>query len=244
MARTAIQLYVLREREASLPELIRTVSDADFEGVEFAFRLPDADEGAVADALAETGIDVAGAHVPVEWLETEFEETADRYDRLGCETLVVPSVDESRFESRSAVVDAAERLTRLGERLDERGLQLSYHNHAREFVRLDDRWAFDHLVESAGDAVSFQLDLPSAQYAGADPVDLLRRVGERARTVHFYDRNVDTKEVVAFGDGDVDLAGCVSAATSADVEWVIYEGDDEKDGLAGAASTVSALLAN
>lgn len=243
MTKTAIQLYVLREHESSVPALVRRVADAGFDGVEFAFRLPDADQDAVRAALEETNTAVAGAHVPIEWLETDFEATVSRYRRLGCETLVVPSVDESYFESESTVADAADRLGRLGRCLDDRDMQLCYHNHAQEFVRIGDQWALDALVAATDDVVTFQLDLPSAQYGGADPVALLDRVGERTQTVHFYDRTMDTKASVSFGDGDVDLAGCVAAATAVDVDWMIYEGGYEEDSLDGAASTVSDLLA-
>lgn len=244
MSNTAIQLYVLREDSRSVPDLVRTASSAGFEGVEFAFRVPDADQDAVRDALDETGTEVAGAHVPIGWLEDEFDETLDRYLGLGCDTMVVPSLDESCFESESAVADAAHRLTRLAERLDGHGVQLCYHNHSHEFVRVDGRWAFDVLVENAGEALDFQLDLPSAQYAGADPVALLDRVGQRTRTVHFYDRVVDTKASVAFGNGDVELADCIDAAKRAGVDWIIYEGDYEKDTLEGAATTITELLSD
>ncbi|WP_253227382.1 MULTISPECIES: sugar phosphate isomerase/epimerase [unclassified Haladaptatus] len=220
------------------------VSDAGFTGVEFAFRLSDADQDAVRDVLNETGTEVAGAHVPIEWLETDFDETMDRYQRLGCETVVIPSIDDSYFESKSTVANAADRLMQLAKRIDDRGMQFCYHNHAHEFVRLEDQWAFDELVAATDESVSFQLDLPAALYAGADPVALLHRVGDRTQTVHFYDRDIDTKASVSFGDGDVDLSGCIAAAREVDVEWVLYEGDYEKDTLQGAASTISELIAD
>ena len=215
------------------------VSDAGFAGIEFAFRLPDADTDAVQNALDETGIEIAGAHVPIEWLESDFDDTVNRYRGLSCETVVVPSIDGSCFESKSTIADAANRLSRLGERLDDQGMQLCYHNHDHEFVRIDDRWAFDELVTATDESVNFQLDLPSAQYGGADPLALLERVGERTQSIHFYDRDMSNETSVSFDNGDVDLSGCIAAATNADVDWVIYEGDYEKDSLAGAASTIS-----
>ena len=41
--RTAVQLYTLRDVEGSLESLLERVAAAGFDGVEFAYRLPESD---------------------------------------------------------------------------------------------------------------------------------------------------------------------------------------------------------
>ena len=156
MVRTAIQLYTLRDLDERLPELLARVGETGYDGVEFAGLGGDVKE--VNDALGEAGLDIAGAHVPIEALTESFAETVSRYRGVDCETFVVPYLDESRFETREAVERTAKELSDLAARLAEEGISLHYHNHDHEFVALDGGTAFDMLVEGT-EGVQFELDV-------------------------------------------------------------------------------------
>jgi len=93
MTRPAIQLYTLRDVDRPFTEVLELVADAGFEGVEFAYRVTEADPAAVVETLDVTGLDVAGAHVGLDRLEESFDETVDRYEELGVENVIVPWID-------------------------------------------------------------------------------------------------------------------------------------------------------
>ena len=241
MTRAAIQLYTLRNVDRPFTEVLERVADAGFDGVEFAYRVTDADPDEVVDTLDETGLDVAGAHVGIEGFEDDFDETVAFYDDLGVENVVVPWLDAEHFESREAVAAAADRLAALDERLADRGMALHYHNHDHEFVPLDGEGdavegdavegsddgetGFDAFVDAT--EFGIELDLGLALYAGDDVVARLRSLGDRSDLVHLKDFDAEAGESVPVGEGDLDLEGIASAVAENDSDWLVYEYEGE-----------------
>lgn len=133
--RPAIQLYSVRDVDAPLPEILRMVAAAGFEGVEFAKRLHESDTDAVAAALAETGLEPVGAHVSLSDLETRNPEMLGQFDAIDCRRLVVPHVSPTLMRTDDRIRDLGERLDRTARRLDAEGFELSYHNQYHDFTR-------------------------------------------------------------------------------------------------------------
>ena len=244
--RSAIQLYTLRELPESLPEQLERVADTDLAGVEFA-GLDDSSPEAIGAALDKTGLTPTGAHVSLDALEDDLDETAATYQSIGCDALVVPAVDVGYFDSLDAVEDLAARLSDLAVALDGRGMRLLYHNHAFEFTDLGETSGYDRLVAATDDLVEFELDVGLATYGGADPVALLQRHADAVPFVHLTDTDVGSSDPIHadLGSGDVDLTACARAARNAGVDWVIYEHGTTADpaaALAEADAELSRLL--
>jgi sugar phosphate isomerase/epimerase len=243
-ANIGIQLYSLRNVDQSLPEILDRVSDAGFEGVEFAYRITESetDPEAVADALDDTGLEAAGAHVPIDRLEDEREAVLDLVDRFDCETFTVPSLDEEHFASVETVERASTRLDTLAADLDEDGYDLLYHNHDHEFGEIGGVTAFEALFREGGPHLRPQVDVGTALLGGADPADLIRRLDDVPQ-VHIKDVDTDAGESVPLGEGDVDMRDCADAAREADAEWLVYEyeGEDPLDSLDAAADGMADL---
>lgn len=219
----AINLYTVRDLDEPLPDVLDRVARAGYDGVEFAG--VEADPEDVRERLDDLGLAVAGAHVPIEALEEEFEATVDRYRTLDCERVVVPYLDEGAFASLSSSEETARRLDALGGRLTEQGFDLNYHNHDHEFVDVGETTGFEAFAEHS--AVGLELDLGWIETAGADPAGLLERYADRVSLVHCKDTRSGTP--VELGEGDLDLGTCVDAAREADVEWLVYEHDAPND---------------
>ncbi len=212
----ATQLYSLR----SLPpaDRCRPVADAGFDGVELVGVEP-------PDGLADLDLDVAAAHVDVETLEADASAVLERVREVGTDTLVVPIVEEEAFTA-ARIDETAARLDALAARVADASGRLLYHNHEFEFRN----GTFGRCV-GATTTVGFELDVGWATAAGADPVSLLDRFGDRMPIVHLKDVRVDDSAPrggvpVDLGAGDVDLAGVLAAAEEAGVEWVVFEHDD------------------
>lgn len=129
----AIQLYSVREMDASLPEIVRRAGAAGFRGVEFGNRIVEADTDAVAGALAETGLEVVGAHVSLSDIESDLEGLRALYEPLGCRHLIVPHVSPWSLRTEARIRRLGRRLGEATDRLAEAGFELSYHNQARDF---------------------------------------------------------------------------------------------------------------
>lgn len=229
MVNIAVQLYTLRAVDDTLSGLLDRVGAAGFDGVEFAYRVQDAPVADVLDGLDRNDLRVTSAHVSIEALEDDYEETVALYDRLGVETLVISWLDPEHFATEAAVSAAAERLNALVDRLDEDGFRFAYHNHDHEFVPLGDGTGMDELLARTDDRIGFEIDIGWAAVGGSDPAALIDRYADRITHVHAADADVDREASVVLGEGDVDLDACFASAERADVEWLVYEHDDPED---------------
>ncbi|WP_114578721.1 sugar phosphate isomerase/epimerase [Saliphagus sp. LR7] len=230
MARTAINLYSVRDLDEPMLEVLDRVADAGYDGVQFSGGLRDADPEDVVEKLSETGLETTGAHVGIDDLESDLAESYGLYgDRLGCASAVVPYLGDEHFESEAAVGDTAERLSELAEEAAEYDWPIHYHNHAHEFVDIAGETAFERLADLAPE-VGLELDVGWALVGGEDPVGLIERYGDRIDLLHMKDLVTDEKRGFReIGDGDVDIAACAEAARKAEVEWLIYEHDEPED---------------
>ncbi|MFC5969856.1 sugar phosphate isomerase/epimerase family protein [Halomarina salina] len=135
--KSALQLYSLRDIDEPLPDVIRRVGDAGFDGVEFAYRLPDADPDDVVAALAHADLEPVGAHVGLRDIEDDPAACAARYARVGVQRLVIPHLPPAHFRTPARVDALADRLDELGRELAEHGSSLAYHNQVHDFVPVD-----------------------------------------------------------------------------------------------------------
>ncbi|HET7322799.1 MAG TPA: sugar phosphate isomerase/epimerase [Halococcus sp.] len=254
---TAIQLFTIRDMDEPLPEIVRLVADAGYDGIELA-GLPGSEgeptERTEAEAVAElvTALDehdvsVAGVHLDHRRLDDDTETVVGHLDSLDCDSAVVPYLDDSYFASEEAVESTAEYLAELADRLAEDDVRLLYHNHAHEFVDLDGETAFDSLIRETPSNVLYELDVGWADAGGHDPVELLEILDNRCPLVHIKDVAVadDADYVPAeLGEGEVALEACVDAAANVGTEWFVYEHDEPEnpvESLALGAERLNAL---
>ena len=252
--RIGMQLHTLRDLDATLPETIRRVGEAGFDGVEFAGTLADVDPAAVADALAEAGIEPIAAHVGMADLETELDAIVRRYDAIDCRRLVVPHLGPDWFVTERTVRDAADRLGRLGGRLADQDVQFYYHNAVYDLKPLfADRGVgavlgLAPVASRIGSYATAVLDAVASPSLAEFPDRTgLGRLSQRTlgRSVRF---EVDTGAVAAAGfpqgaiidflgdrvdmvhlTADVDRTAVLEAARRNGVEWIVFEDDHPED---------------
>ena len=138
----------------------------------------------------------------------------------------------------------AQRLTALGERLADDGLDLVYHHHMGTVVESAED--IHCLMEMSGKAVHLLLDTGHLTFAGADPVEFARTYKDRIRHVHAKDVRADVFEAVKAkdesfldavvdgvytvpGDGMVDYHA-VFAALQGYSGWVVVEAEQDPRG--------------
>ncbi|WP_435143570.1 sugar phosphate isomerase/epimerase family protein [Halobaculum sp. P14] len=227
MTDLGFQLHSLHAVDDSLHDVVRRVGEAPFDGVEFA-GLDDADPAELADTLDDAGLAVAGAHVDLDALESDVGGVADTYAALGCRAITVPWLDPEHFDSVDAVEAAADRLTAVGDALDDRGFDLHYHNHDQGFVDLDGEPALDVLLDAA-DGVGLELDLGWAGAAGHDPLAVLDDHADRVDLVHLKDYDETTRKPTAVGTGDLDVEAAVELVRDHEFDWLVYEAEGRPD---------------
>lgn len=130
--RPAFQLHSVRESSDSLPDVIRRVGAAGFQGVEFADRFRDADPHAVADALDDSNVEPVAAHADLSTIESAVageNDLLDRCETVGCDRLVVTRVPAWDVRSRWNARELSYRISDLSHELDARDIDVGYRNN-------------------------------------------------------------------------------------------------------------------
>jgi sugar phosphate isomerase/epimerase len=154
---------------------------------------------AKADAY---GLVIPSAQIPLTLLDEDRKRFSETALLLGARTAVLPYMAP---EDRPATSDGWRSLAaRLGEHaahLRDLGLNLAWHNHDFEFVRLrDGTRPIDHLL--AVDGMMAEADIGWMVRAGADPVIELTRYSSKIAALHIKDT---AQAGVAAEDGWTDL---------------------------------------
>jgi sugar phosphate isomerase/epimerase len=221
--RLSVQLYTLRDALSSdVPGTLQRVSDIGYEYVELAgfYGHSASTWKTLLDGL---GLRASGAHIPIEALEGDVDQSIADARTLDMEYVIVPYIGQER---RGDYERLGRELEAIGRRVADAGLHLLYHNHDFEFQN-------DGLSKmyAAADPslVKAELDLAWVKIAGYEPAEVLRAMGDRVQVVHLkdYDPAVDPQWKPA-GRGVVDwdavLAECGSVRYGV-VELDAYAGN-------------------
>lgn len=249
----AVQLYTLRRAlEEDLEATLRAVAGMGYLRVEPYDAVARVER--YAELLPALGLAAPSMHAPL--LDGPPEPAFAAARRLGTRTLVVPWADPERWADRAALGELARDLARLGALAADHGLRVAYHNHWFEPRELDGTSGLELLADLLPPEVVLEVDVFWVAAAGADPVGLLERLGERARLLHLKDgtgvqarapvppellEHV-TGDQVALGRGELPIREALAAAVHA--ELAVVELDDHRgDVLQAVADSLAFLTA-
>jgi sugar phosphate isomerase/epimerase len=130
----------------------------------------------------------------------------------------------------------AAKANEIGQRAKAAGMQYAYHNHNFEFRDLGEgKTGYDILLEETdASVVKFETDCGWVKVAGKDPVEYLRRHGDRIAMLHVKDFKNITKPVTEIfsadrpapselGRGSIDYKPIVEAGIKAGVKHLFVE---------------------
>ncbi len=242
--KTAIQLYTLRnEAKKDLEGVLKTVSDAGYNGVELA-GLYGLNGDQMKALLDKYGLRAISAHIGVD--AAIKGENFDDYKKIGIKYAVVPMTPRPTEENRNEILGG---LVEAVGNIKKAGFVPGYHNHSYEFEISfgGERW-HDTVMERIPDAMA-ELDLCWLEVGGGDPVGYINKYKGRVEILHVKDfvgrghyiKSDGTPPAVplaegldfdqrAVGDGVLDLDGIVASAGKCGTEWLIVELDSPQKG--------------
>lgn len=248
----AIQLYSLRaDAKNDFRGTLETVKELGYDGVEFAglFGHSPAEVKAMCE---EIGLVPVSAHVPLADLIGDPEKVLADYKSIGCEYVAVPYLDEkyraenTDFNQTIAMIDA------IGAAAEKAGVQLLYHNHDFEFVKIDGKYSLDVLYDSiSASRLATELDTCWVNVGGEDPAAYIKKYSGRAPVVHlkdfFGEKSENMYELIGIkpqapkrpsnfefrpiGCGVQNFPAILAASEEAGAKWVIVEQDNPSMGL-------------
>ena len=252
-----IQQFMLgsvMNNEAQTRDTLRTIRQAGYEGIELcsfmthptglmvrmltrAAGMPTGNGGKLdwPGLVRESGLQVISLHTDLGSVERDPAAVTAECQMYGTRYAVITGMYRFDYGSEAAVRELAQRLNRSGAALAEQGVQLLYHNHNCELLRVSDtRRAYDILLEETDPAaVNFEFDSYWFAEGGANPLDWMCRLGTRMKLWHINDRGtrqtgpamtpILKTDSMELGTGNLPLASWLEQADSNGVEAVILE---------------------
>lgn len=248
----AIQLYSVRDdMEKDFEGTVKKIKELGYEGVEFAglFGKSGVEVKKLCDELELVPV---SAHVPYYDMLENPEAVLKDYKDLGCKYVVVPYLTEECRPGTDGWDDTVKGIRKIGEAAKEMGIQLLYHNHDFEFLKIDGKYALDILYDTVpADLLKTEIDTCWVNVGGEDPAAYVEKYTGRAPVVHlkdFYgskgngplykligikDEAQETESTFEFrpvGSGVQDWNKIIASAEKAGAEWVVVEQDDPSMG--------------
>ena len=242
------QLYSAREQaEKDLRAVLVALKEQGYHGVEFAgFYGHSAQD--INNLLSDVGLLPASSHVPLKTMQEDPQGVIAYHAAIGCKYMAVPYVDEHNRPGQSGFAELIPFLYRFGQMCRDAGIQLLYHNHDFEFLKVSGIYGLDFIYDAIpAELLKTQVDTCWVKYAGVDPITYLAQYKGRAPIVHLKDFVSDNTgrtpyaligldddtgvdysgfSYRPFGHGSQDAEGLVQAAIDAEAQWLVLEQDD------------------
>ncbi len=227
LKRIGVQLYTLRD--AAKADLDRTLGDiaaAGYTDVEMLMSLKNFDHAPrdVRAMLDKHHLRAPSTHIGTETLDN-VAGAVDEARTLGHKYLILADLPAANRTSLDAFRAFADRLNRAGEAARKHDLWIAWHDEADDFKTFGGQMGYDALVARLDPhLVRLQLDTGNAMVGGRDPLDLMKRYGNRYYSFHIKDAPaLKAPHDVELGKGTVDLRGILSRIKHLDDKYVYVE---------------------
>lgn len=247
------QIYSAREEaEKDLAAVCAKLKEFGYDGVEFAgFYGYTAEQ--INDILNANGLVAVSSHVPYVSIVEDMAGTIAFHKAIGCKFIAVPYLDEQTRPGAPGFAAAIRNIAAFGAMCKAEGIQLLYHNHDFEFIKLSGQYGLDFLYDAIpADLLATELDTCWVNVAGECPAAYIRKYAGRCPVVHLKDFigakkegevlyaliksdgsddvKVEQKEEPAFdfrpvGYGKQDIPAIIAAGLESGAQWFIVEQD-------------------
>ena len=230
-----IQLYTLRDFIQNAEDFDNTLARLEKLGVKDVqiSGIGDIPADVQGEIVRKHGMNVCVTHKGFERMLTDLDAMITEHKEIACDAMGIGSAPSESRGSAAAVSEFIAKAEEVGKKLKENGMTFNYHNHDFEFKPLEDsdRSMMDCLLNDTDPEVfNFIPDVAWIDYAGSDPVEILRRMKGRVKVLHFKDYIIDEKgerHFVSLGKGKVDLRACYEAAAELEIPYIMYEQDND-----------------
>lgn len=177
--------------------------------------------------------DASGKPVAFPKLRNLQENAQELIDELAEASVPYMVCAATPFETAAELKTSVETLNKAGEACKKAGIQFCYHNHYKEFEKLDGKVIYDTMLrELDKDNVKMELDLCWATKAGIDPVQLFKQHPGRFPLWHVKDLSKDKNGPLPVGEGIVDFKRIFANADASGMKHFFVEHDMPSDAYA------------
>ena len=247
-----VQLYSVRkDMKANLYGTLKKVKAMGYDGVEFA-GLYGHTGAEIKEMCEDIGLIPISAHIPYEEMLADPEGVFGTYKEIGCKYVVVPYLTEDKRPDKDCFGEVVKNIEMLSAIAKKMGMQMLYHNHDFEFMKINGKYALEVLYDTvSADLLQTELDTCWVNVGGENPAKYLLKYQDRAPIVHlkdfFGEKSDDMYELIGIdkkaparpsnfefrpvGSGVQDFPAIFESAKKVGAEWVIVEQDNPSMGL-------------
>ena len=184
----AVQIYSVRDDAArDLRGTLEAIKKMGYDGVEFAglYGYAPSDIKAMCE---EIGLVPISAHVPYVDMVADAKGVLSQYAEIGCRYVAVPYLMPEHRPDSEGFPQVVENIGKIAQVAKELGIQLLYHNHDFEFIKLDGKYALEVLYDTVpADLLQTELDTCWVNVGGEEPAAYICKFSGRAPVVHLKD---------------------------------------------------------
>ena len=227
LRRVGVQLYSLRDdARRDLERTIADIASAGYHDVELLgsmnnFGMPPAKLRAILD---RNGLRAPSTHVGGNALD-DLPRQLDDGQTFGHEYIVVASLPIAKPAKLDDYRRWADRLNEAGRIARERRIWIGFHNHADDFVVIDGEVPYDvFAARTDPSVVRLQLDTGNLAMARRDPMDYMKRFGERYWLFHIKDvPRLGAESDTELGKGIIDFRALLGSIERIDEKHLFVE---------------------
>ena len=223
------QLWCVRKQLAGdVPGTLKALGALGYEAVEL--------ENAFGKSGAEwkTHLDAAGLkacgfhHTLAELSGDKLAASVEFNQAIGNRNLIIRSLAPETYNSADLLKKTADQVNEVAERLKPHKMRVGYHNHTKDFNRIDGEYWWNRFADQTAKAVILQFDTGNAsEMEGVAPQSLIER--NAGRTISMHVKPFSKKDPNAYlGKDELDWPAIMTAAeTKGGIEWYIIEYEKE-----------------
>lgn len=229
----AAQLYNVRDytkTPADIEATLRKIKTLGFDVIQISGFGP-CDPDQLAAWVRDTGLEVCLTHTPWPRLadNAELKKVIAEHKKLNCPLIGLGARPGDLFpNSYEGWTRFIKKLNEICGRINDEGLNFSYHNHDFEFERWHNETAMDRLIEEAPE-LYFTLDTFWVQAGGASPQKYIRKLEGRIKVIHFKDFRIvkGARQFAEIGLGNLDWDEIISLCKSTGIPCAAIEQDTD-----------------
>jgi sugar phosphate isomerase/epimerase len=225
------QLWCVRKQLASdVPGTLKALGAMGYEAVEL--------ENAFGKTGAEwkTHLDAAGLkacgfhHTLAELTGDKLAASVEFNQAIANRNLIIRSLAPETYSSADLLKKTADQVNEIAQRLKPQQMRVGYHNHTKDFGRIDGEYWWNRFADQTSKDVILQFDTGNAsEMEGVTPQSLIKR--NAGRTISMHVKPFSKKDPNAYlGKDELDWPAIMTAAENGGgIEWYIIE--YEKEGI-------------
>ena len=184
--KVGLQLYSVRDAmEKDMDATLKAVKEMGYDYVEFAGYFGKTAEEVKA-LLDKYELKAISVHQATDLFEKEGKAAVDYLNTIGVKYSAIPWYDKNELYNNWD--ETVKKFAEVSKLLKAGGIQLMYHNHDFEFVKINGEYVLDKLYRTLdAETLMPEIDTCWVHYAGVNPAEYVRKYAGRIKVLHLKD---------------------------------------------------------